>query len=501
MNLKLLIKILSFFLVTSFVSASETNNCNEIKEYLEKKSLNYTKTIEKCSMNDQGKVIELIVKNENLQEEDVNKILSYDTIKDLEYVVVFNSDPEVVDSIYSSHPLIPHPGYSDFPYTVTHLPELEKLNFNYENLRYVKYYPYINYTSIEDGTFKLLKSIKNLTLSQVNITNENLREISTLVSLEELQFCICVIDNDGFMSFENLNNLLKLSIINLKGMVQVIPKYIGKIKSLKELHIEKGDCEEGSYDFNGLDNLEILYLDLKKECNFDLTKSEKLTELSILSIENVFFGISFRKPFPLKFPDSIKKLVLTDLVFSSDNFQVIASLPNLEELTMSYYHGGWERFSDEFVIKTLESRDKLRKLTINSSININKNLEFFSKLENLTYLDLSRNTLTDIYLLENLKNLEYIGLSDNGLNEFPKELITMKNLEYINLSRNSIKDLPDEIGKLENLKILDLSYNAFTKFPMAIANLKNLENLHLELNEIEDEIPESYNNLSELKAV
>jgi len=59
MNLKLLFKTLSFFLVASFVFASETNDCYEIKEYLEKKSFNSTKTIEICSMNDQGKVIQL----------------------------------------------------------------------------------------------------------------------------------------------------------------------------------------------------------------------------------------------------------------------------------------------------------------------------------------------------------------------------------------------------------------------------------------------------------
>jgi len=59
MNLKFIFKLLSLSLVTSFVFASETNNCNEIKEYLENKSLNYTKTIEKCNINDQGKVIEL----------------------------------------------------------------------------------------------------------------------------------------------------------------------------------------------------------------------------------------------------------------------------------------------------------------------------------------------------------------------------------------------------------------------------------------------------------
>jgi len=56
MNIKFLFKALSFSVLASFAFADD---CNEIKEYLEKKSLNYTTTIEKCSMNDQGKVTEL----------------------------------------------------------------------------------------------------------------------------------------------------------------------------------------------------------------------------------------------------------------------------------------------------------------------------------------------------------------------------------------------------------------------------------------------------------
>jgi len=56
MNLKFLFKALSFSFVVSFAFADD---CNEIKEYLENKSLNYTKTIKKCNMNDQGKVTEL----------------------------------------------------------------------------------------------------------------------------------------------------------------------------------------------------------------------------------------------------------------------------------------------------------------------------------------------------------------------------------------------------------------------------------------------------------
>jgi len=59
MNLKNILKALSFSLVTSFVFASETNDCNEIKKYLKSKSLNYENTIVQCTMNDQGNVTEL----------------------------------------------------------------------------------------------------------------------------------------------------------------------------------------------------------------------------------------------------------------------------------------------------------------------------------------------------------------------------------------------------------------------------------------------------------
>jgi len=62
MNLKFLFKILSFSVVTSFVYASERNDCNEIRDYLEKKSLNYTSTIEECGITEEGQVTELKVK-------------------------------------------------------------------------------------------------------------------------------------------------------------------------------------------------------------------------------------------------------------------------------------------------------------------------------------------------------------------------------------------------------------------------------------------------------
>ncbi|OUM66599.1 hypothetical protein PIROE2DRAFT_6125 [Piromyces sp. E2] len=154
------------------------------KKYLESKSLDYTKTIEKCSMNDQGKVIELKVNNEDLQEEDVNKILSYDTIKNLEYIVAFVFGDEK-DTPYSTV-LLPHPGFSKFPSVIANLPDLEVLNFNYRNIRKVKYRNDLKQISIEDGSLKLSKKLKKLTLSQVNLSSENLIELSSLTNLEEM---------------------------------------------------------------------------------------------------------------------------------------------------------------------------------------------------------------------------------------------------------------------------------------------------------------------------
>jgi len=57
--MKFILKALSFSLVSSVVFAAETNDCNEIKNYLENKSLDYNKTVEKCITDNQGKVVEL----------------------------------------------------------------------------------------------------------------------------------------------------------------------------------------------------------------------------------------------------------------------------------------------------------------------------------------------------------------------------------------------------------------------------------------------------------
>jgi len=240
------------------------------------------------------------------------------------------------------------------------------------------------------------------------LNNKNLEELSTLTNLEELEFNYCIFDNDGLSAFKNHENLVKLTINNLTGDEKVLPSNIGGIKSLKEIHIEQCYCEESNYDLSNLSHLETLYFETTQKCDLDLSKLDKLTELSIIGPTDIVFGIGIDEPSSLKFPDSLKKLKLTELTFSSDNYKEIASLPNLEELAIVFYGD-----SVVFTIKSLKCQDNLKKLIIHPSNYSNRsiienNLDFLNDLKNLEYLDLSIDSISEIPQIKNLKKLNIL---------------------------------------------------------------------------------------------
>jgi Leucine-rich repeat (LRR) protein len=456
MNLKFIFKVLSFSLATSFVFAAEKNNCNEIENYLKKKSLDYKENIEKCVTNSQGKVEELIVRNYALQKEDVKQILSYNSIKNLTYAVEFKFGEEQ-DSLYSN-PFLPHPGYIKFPSVIADLPELEHLNFEYDHFRRIKYTPEVEVIKIENEYLKLSKKLKTLTLSEVKLTKENLVELSKLSNLEELNFYHCVFDSDDFTPFENNKNLSKLLIHDAMGNEKYFPNHIEKLKSLKQLYLENSHCKGTSYNFNGLDNLELFYFKISSACDIDLSKLNKLSELSIVSSDYVFFN-GIDDPMDLKLPDSLKILNLSHLTLTSNNYKEIFSLSHLEELII-YCFGN----SDKIDIKSLKNPDKLRKLVINSydrkSSSFIKNLDFLKELENLTKLELVKDGITEIPQLKYLKKLEYLNLKENNLLKIPEAIPTLKNIEYINLDSNIIYGrLPESLNKLEKLKYFNINKN------------------------------------------
>jgi hypothetical protein len=80
MNIKNLLKGLNLALLASIAFASD---CDEIQKYLQERKIDYNYNIRKCVCTKDGKLDTIKITNENLEEKDLNKILSYNTIKNL----------------------------------------------------------------------------------------------------------------------------------------------------------------------------------------------------------------------------------------------------------------------------------------------------------------------------------------------------------------------------------------------------------------------------------
>jgi hypothetical protein len=121
------------------------------------------------------------------------------------------------------------------------------------------------------------------------------------------------------------------------------------------------------------------------------------------------------------------------------------------------------------------------------------------KLQNLTYLKISSNNLTNFPdAVCNLKNLKELDISWNKITEIPDCISNLSNLEILTANSNKITSLPESIGDLSKLQKLKLSFNQITRIPKEIENLTNLEELDLNSNKLKT-LPVSISKLENLK--
>ncbi|TYI03390.1 hypothetical protein ES332_A11G335700v1 [Gossypium tomentosum] len=125
-----------------------------------------------------------------------------------------------------------------------------------------------------------------------------------------------------------------------------------------------------------------------------------------------------------------------------------------------------------------------------SSIHIPK---FFSLLESLTYLDLSRAQFRG-EIPHNLGNLSKLQYLDLGL---PKSIFCLHGLVSIVLSGNSLEGpIPDYFGNTSFLKVLDLSRNHLnSSIPNSLYSLNRLQFLSLSSNQLQGTISSAIGNL------
>ncbi|MCQ2819752.1 MAG: leucine-rich repeat domain-containing protein, partial [archaeon] len=134
-------------------------------------------------------------------------------------------------------------------------------------------------------------------------------------------------------------------------------------------------------------------------------------------------------------------------------------------------------------IEGLENVPKLKALMLGKNyIEKIKNLTF---LQDLEVLDLHSNKIKIIQGLQNLKKLRILNLANNQITSFV-DLLINRNLEELNLRKNLIVSIPNLTGNFEKLKKINLGKNMIAKidFLMEFKKTKHLQEISLEDNPI-----------------
>ena len=201
----------------------------------------------------------------------------------------------------------------------------------------------------------------------------------------------------------------------------------------------------------------------------DLTDLQHFPYLTDLTIENSkVSGLQI-----LSNLTSLSRLYIRSTAISAQDLSIIASLPNLTELTLS----------DCYLssIKNLAGAQKLQYL--NLSDNAIRDVSALSFMSNLKTLDLSRNALTNLSYLSPLTDLKTLDVSYNSLASVVP-LAGCNSLEALNISNNSIGSLSG-LEDLKNLYRLDAGKNALTEVDL-LSDIPTLQELILANNTILD---------------
>lgn len=79
-----------------------------------------------------------------------------------------------------------------------------------------------------------------------------------------------------------------------------------------------------------------------------------------------------------------------------------------------------------------------------------------------------------------MTSLTSLNVAENMLKSIPEDFFSsLERLEALNLSRNSLAVLPKGISRCSHLRVLSLSENPFSSLPKEIAKLTDLEELYL----------------------
>lgn len=221
---------------------------------------------------------------------------------------------------------------------------------------------------------------------------------------------------------------------------------------------------------------------LVKSLNASSNKLSKLSEQMITALLSYqrLKSLDLSNNFLTSFPEELRKLrQLEDLKLFYNRFQnnedikPILSLPKLKNLDLSQNKltSLPNKFPPKIEVLTLDFNmlKKLEKISIPTLTRLSlvlTQLEYVSpdlSFPNLTFLDLSRNSLATLPdLVKFAPRLEIINLSSNFFPELPIPPLTIR--EYI-IKSNYLIELPENLSSFVNLRSLDVSHNFIEFIP------------------------------------
>lgn len=167
--------------------------------------------------------------------------------------------------------------------------------------------------------------------------------------------------------------------------------------------------------------------------------------------------------------------ILTIADHQIDSLAFLEHMPQLEELNLSNC-----RISDAD-LALISALPALTRLTLNNcGLSTIANLE---NARNLTYLNLSNNTVRHLDVLSGMPQLSEIDLQHNAVNSLAP-LSSLSGLQKLNVSYNSITDL-SPLVTCTQLNWLDAGHNALSNIS-SVASLTGLNHLNLEFNNLSD---------------
>ncbi|XP_019090928.1 PREDICTED: receptor-like protein 12 [Camelina sativa] len=411
-----------------------------------------------------------------------------------------------------------------------------------------------SFLSVDESFLHLLtqnmRNLRELDMSDVNISSEIPHEFSNMRSLRLLHLRNCNLSGEfpsSVLLIPSLQSIILSHNINLRGNLPVFREH----NSLSELTIENTTFS-GNIPFS-LGNLSYLSI-------LDLGSNNFVGEIpsSIGNLKQLtYFDVSYNKlsgnlPASILNLTQLRRLYLSSNQFTGSLPPIISQFSKLESFYVEYNSFTGPILSSLLKIPSLTqiylSYNKFTDLTGIGNISLLHNLQYFkfgsrnynevgpgvdlnvfSPLKQLSSLHLQGIPLSTANITSDLdfpSELEVLYLRGCNITEFPEFIRNRRNLQQLDLSNNKIKgQIPDWLWRLPELSFVDLSNNSLSGFsgslkvspesqisnvdlssnafqgPLFIPSSKHLQYFFGSKNNFTGEIPRSVCGLSSLKVL